>query len=140
MVKRWRPFLRTLCWSLLAFSPQVHAAELSLSRAAVLVDASEASLVRHTVGELRRQLQGPSGSMPALLYRMEDTADSSPLVIVGRAMTAHFATTNPNAPSITDIEPGQQGFVLKHVYLNKVKRAIFAAGSDAVGTNYALMQ
>jgi len=43
-------------------------------------------------------------------------------------------------PVVTDDEPGPQGFLLRVVDLTDGARAILAAGSDSLGTSYAVMQ
>jgi len=136
-----RPDLRALALIVLLTAPGA-AADISLRNCAVVIDAGEPSYVRFTVEELRRQVKAGTGASPDLYYDLNDAKrQPGTLVVVGRAMAGRLAQDISGAPRITDKEPGPQGFVLKTLQPTASNRpVVLAAGSDSVGTNYALMQ
>jgi hypothetical protein len=116
------------------------ASEISLKGAAVVVDVGEASYVHYTVKELRQQIKAIGENAPVLYYDLEEAMrQPGPLVVVGRAMSERLAIQAGIASTITDQDPGPQGFTLKSVELAGNRKAIVAAGSDSAGTNYAVM-
>jgi hypothetical protein len=117
------------------------ATDLSLRGAVVVVDATEPSYVHYAVEELRRQVKSVTGEAPELSYELNSGSSAARvLVVVGRSMADRLGSSNPSVPRITDEKPGAQGFVLSTVQLVGDHPGVIAAGSDASGTNYALMQ
>lgn len=115
--------------------------ELSLRDSVIVVDAGEPSYVHYAIEELRRQIRSAAGDAPELSYELNSRSPAAKvLIVVGRSMAERFASRNLSAPRITDEEPGAQGFVLSTVQLVGERPWVLAAGSDASGTNYALMQ
>lgn len=115
--------------------------ELSLRDAVIVVDAGEPSYVHYAIEEVRRQIRSAAGDGPELSYDLNSKNSAAKvLIVVGRSMANQFASGNPLAPRITDEKPGAQGFVLSTVQLVGDHLGVVAAGSDATGTNYALMQ
>lgn len=117
------------------------ASGVSLKGSSIAVDAAEPSYVQYTIGELRAQIRSLTGTAPSLYYDLKD-AEKQPglLVVVGRAMSAKLTDQNRGVQRITDQEPGPQGFVLKSALLDGGREVVVAAGSDALGTNYAVMR
>jgi len=117
------------------------AADLSLQKSIVVVDVAEPSYVHYTIHELRDQLKAITGAAPVLSYDLNEAEQTAnELIVVGRSMAGRLAQQEQGIPAITDQQPGAQGFILKSLRLAGNKRAILAAGSDAHGTNYGVME
>ena len=114
---------------------------MSLKNSEVVLEAGEASYVHYAVEEFRRQVERITGSAPALHYDLRDvTPNAGALVVVGRGMAARLAQGWESVPRITSQEPGPQGFLLKTLTGAGRPPVIVAAGSDSVGTNYAVLE
>jgi hypothetical protein len=117
---------------------------LTLQKAAIIVDANEASFVHYSAQELTDQIQRYSGQRPTLYYDLEEAlqSESSSLVIIGRTMADRLGSLEPSAPRISDESPGRQGFILRVLRFSHEKSwdAVVVTGSDSEGTNYGVMQ
>ena len=117
------------------------ALSISIKDTAVVIDADEASYVHHTVKELRQQIKSVTGSAPPLVHDFEEARRKArTVVVVGKVMAEQCSVDTSAVPRITDQEPGPQGFILKSLQLHGGVNAVLAAGSDSIGTNYAVMR
>lgn len=145
-IQRTARCLLLACVTLLMARPAQAAgsaqSELPLRKSVVVLDVTEPSYVHYAVSELRRQIKSAAGAAPALSYDLSEALQTDgTLVVVGRKMADRFAEKCPVAPRIDDQDPGPQGLVLKALTVPaSQKDVVVAAGSDGMGTNYAVMQ
>ena len=129
-----------------------HVFPLTVENAVIVVDADEPSYVHHTISEVQTQVQGISGFRPLLTYSLLDglkkddvleygyTVNPDVVIVVGRSMVAELKNYCDVKSSISDSDPGEQGFVIRSFEITAGRVGIMICGSDPMGTNYGLME
>lgn len=116
------------------------ASDFSLRKASIAIDAEEASFVHCATGELCQQIKKAAGESPVLCYDLDEARQIGECVIViGRAMADRLREECPSAVTVTDHEPGEQGFIIQSLRLSDGEKVILSTGSDSSGTNYSVI-
>lgn len=116
---------------------------VSLANSALLVDDREASYVKYAVEELKTYLD-EIGHRTAPIIRSLECKEidlHEPLILIGRTILNELAVEDPNAPKISDTNPGGEGFILKmSTWELKGKNVLLVGGSSSQGTKYGVIE
>ena len=106
---------------------------VSLTNSALLVDDREASYVKYAVEELKTYLDEIGPRTVPIIRSLEcrEIDSHEPLILIGRTILNELAVTDPNAPKISDTNPGEEGFILKmSTWELKGKKVVFLANLE----------